>query len=72
MSLIVPAFASAIRRSERLSIALATRGFDPDKIPASVCELAFRASDISILAAVLIGWVVWLVARIGAERMLAG
>jgi len=72
LSLIVPAFASAVRRSERLSLALATRGFDPDRIPASVTDLRFALSDILLLTALAAGWIAWLVLRTSALSFLSG
>ena len=59
LALIVPAFASAVRRSERLSLALATRGFDPGRIPASVSDLRFGPTDIALLIVLVAGWIIW-------------
>ncbi|MEW5873636.1 MAG: energy-coupling factor transporter transmembrane component T [Candidatus Zixiibacteriota bacterium] len=72
LSLIVPAFASAIRRSERLSLALATRGFDPDRIPASVSDLRFAPPDFLLLIALAAGWIVWLILSTGGSNLVSG
>lgn len=65
LSLVIPAFASAIRRSERLSLALATRGFDPTKVPAAVADLRLSANDLLFLGLLSGGWVVWVQSRFG-------
>jgi energy-coupling factor transport system permease protein len=63
VSLILPVFAAAARRSERLSLVLASRGYDPRRVPSSVTALRFRRVDWLLTAAVGLGWVVWALAR---------
>ena len=58
-ALIVPVFAAAMRRSDRLSLALTSRGFNPSRIPAVVTAQRFGVLDWLILAAVVIGWTIW-------------
>jgi len=63
-SLIVPVFAAAIRRSERLALALASRGFDPGHIPEMIATPHFGNRDWLMLAGVGAGWLVWCAIRV--------
>ncbi len=68
--LIVPAFAAALRRSDRLSDALASRGFDVRRIPASVMELRLSSWDWVMLIVLAAGWAAWAVARLAPVDLL--
>jgi energy-coupling factor transporter transmembrane protein EcfT len=63
-ALIVPIFAAAMRRSERLSLALTSRGFNPSRIPEVVTAQRFGALDWLILSAIVIGWIAWFFLRL--------
>lgn len=58
-ALMIPVFAAAMRRSERISLALTSRGFNPSHIPAMVNAQRFRGVDWFILAGLVIGWAIW-------------
>jgi energy-coupling factor transporter transmembrane protein EcfT len=58
-ALIVPVFAAAIRRSERLALGLTSRGFNPQWVPTSVMTLRFGPIDWSVCAVIVAGWAVW-------------
>jgi energy-coupling factor transporter transmembrane protein EcfT len=60
-ALIVPVFAAAMRRSERLSLALTSRGFNPSHAPAIVETQRFRGIDWLISVVVLVIWIAWYV-----------
>lgn len=62
--LIVPAFAAALRRSDRLSDALASRGFDVRRIPASVIALRFSRWDWLVLIVLSAVWIAWVIGRV--------
>jgi energy-coupling factor transporter transmembrane protein EcfT len=59
-ALIVPVFAAAIRRSERLALGLTSRGFNPEWVPTSVMSLRFGAIDWIVCAVIVAGWAVWI------------
>jgi energy-coupling factor transporter transmembrane protein EcfT len=61
VALIVPVFAAAMRRSERLSLVLASRGFNPSRAPAIVTTRRFGGIDWLISAVVLVIWIAWYV-----------
>ncbi len=58
-ALIIPVFAAAMRRSERLSMALTSRGFNPNRIPAMVTAQRFGIADWLILVCLIAGWGIW-------------
>lgn len=58
-ALIIPVFAAAMRRSERLSLALTSRGFNPSRLPAMVTAQRFGGADWLILIGLIAGWAVW-------------
>jgi energy-coupling factor transport system permease protein len=58
-SLVVPIFASALRRSDQMALALASRGFNENHVPLPVRRLQLGAFDFVMLGALIAGWVVW-------------
>jgi energy-coupling factor transporter transmembrane protein EcfT len=52
-----------MRRSERLSLALTSRGFNPSRIPEVVTAQRFGVLDWLILATIVIGWIAWFFLR---------
>lgn len=62
-SIVLPVFAAGLRRADRLSWALAARGFDVRHLPAAVSRLRFRTTDYLTTLLVLAGWAVWLIPR---------
>ena len=58
-ALIIPVFAASMRRSERLSLALTSRGFNPSRLPAAVTAQRFGGLDWLMLAGVVTGWAIW-------------
>jgi energy-coupling factor transporter transmembrane protein EcfT len=61
---ILPIFASALRRSDSMSLVLASRGFDPSRVPRRVLDLRFVRIDYTALAAIGAGWAIWVFARL--------
>lgn len=59
-ALVLPLFASSLRRSDNAALVLASRGFDPRRIPAGVRELRLATADYVALIALLCGWGLWL------------
>lgn len=56
---LLPIFASALRRSDSISLLLASRGFDSSRLPRKVVDLKFTQADYVVLAVIAAGWVVW-------------
>lgn len=63
-SLVVPVFLTALRRSDSMSMLLASRGFDPAQVPARVRLLRFSSSDLLLLSIWIVGWVIWIYRRV--------
>lgn len=59
-AILVPAFAASIRRADRLSMALTSRGFDVHRLPREVRRLHFQPHDWGLLGVIAVGWAVWL------------
>lgn len=62
---ILPIFASALRRSDAVSLLLASRGFDSSRLPCTVTNLKFTQVDYIVLAVIGVGWTVWTYLRLG-------
>ncbi len=63
---ILPIFASALRRSDSMSLLLASRGFDSSRLPRKVTSLKFTQVDYFVLAVIAVGWAVWAYLRLGS------
>lgn len=63
-ALVLPVFSSAMRRSDQLALALASRGFDTRYVPAAATMLRLRRGDWVVVTALLAGWGVWLWLRL--------
>jgi energy-coupling factor transporter transmembrane protein EcfT len=59
-ALALPMFASALRRSDSMTIVLTSRGFDTSRIPAIVSSLRFTATDYLALTILTMGWALWI------------
>jgi energy-coupling factor transporter transmembrane protein EcfT len=68
--LIIPAFAAALRRADRLSDALASRGFDVRRIPDDVYLMRFARRDWLTALLISAGWIMWLAARVARVDLL--
>jgi energy-coupling factor transporter transmembrane protein EcfT len=69
-ALILPAFGAALRRADRLSAALASRGFDVRRIPRDVLAMRLAPRDWIVILLVTGGWIAWLVGRLGPVDLL--
>jgi energy-coupling factor transporter transmembrane protein EcfT len=58
-SLVVPVFAAAGRRAERLALALWARGFDVRRLPRVIGLLRFAPRDFLFSAVLFFGWFAW-------------
>lgn len=63
-AIVIPAFAAALRRADRLSMALASRGFDVRRVPHEVLLLRLRQRDWLVVLLVVGGWVAWTAGRL--------
>lgn len=63
-AIVVPAFGAALRRADRLSAALASRGFDVRRLPGHVLALRFTRRDWGAFIVLAIGWIAWLAGRL--------
>lgn len=62
---ILPIFASALRRSDSMSLLLISRGFDSSRLPRKVTDLRFAKADYIAVAAIGVGWAVWMYLQLG-------
>ncbi|MBI3873260.1 MAG: hypothetical protein HY304_09315 [candidate division Zixibacteria bacterium] len=60
----VPVLAAGLRRSDRLAMSLAARGFDARRIPLAVGAMRFAALDWAVAGVLLLGWGGWVAARL--------
>jgi energy-coupling factor transport system permease protein len=60
LSMIIPVFAAAARRSDRFALALQARGFDPARQYRSRAKTGLHLIDGYWLAGLLLGWLVFL------------
>ena len=63
-AIVIPAFAAALRRADRLSAALASRGFDVRRVPREVLSMRFAIRDWLAALLLIAGWTAWLAGRI--------
>jgi energy-coupling factor transport system permease protein len=63
-AVILPVFSAAMRRGDQLAMALAARGFDIRRTPATVTILRFRRRDWILATSLLAGWGVWAWSRL--------
>ncbi len=63
-ALALPMFASALRRSDSMAIVLTSRGFDTNRIPATVRSLCLTATDYLALTILTMGWALWIYLRV--------
>lgn len=61
---VLPIFALTLRRSDAVALVLTSRGFDSQRIPASVQGLKLGLADYIALSALTGGWIVWLYLRV--------
>lgn len=64
---VLPVFASALRRSDSLSLLFASRGFDSSRLPVRVTSLRLEPADFFALAVIGICWSIWLYLRLGGD-----
>lgn len=63
-ALIIPIFASALRRSDQMALAFASRGFDERHVPFQVTRLQLGRYDCLALGILMLGWLAWLYMRL--------
>lgn len=63
-ALVIPVLAAAGRRSERLSMALAARGFDVSRFPSAANQLRLGLRDRAAAILILGGWGLWVLVRV--------
>ena len=59
-ALIIPVLAAALRRSDTMALAFASRGFDSHRVPVRVTRLRFETPDLIFHALLLSGWITWI------------
>lgn len=63
-ALIIPVFAAALRRSDAMALAFASRGFDTKRVPSRVTQLTLKSIDYILLSTLALAWAVWVYLRL--------